>query len=85
MKPGDGPAFARSGSRDGMAQEDVTLRDYFAAHSDGPSEWASAEYVALKLGIKPPKAGEEWAWWRRAEALWRYANADAMLAARGEH
>jgi hypothetical protein len=70
--------------RDGGYAADKTLRDYFAAHApsiDGMS-WLG---LSEMLDINPPNFGiesESVAWWIKAEAMYRYRFADAMLAAR---
>jgi len=64
----------------------LTVRDYLAIHCTSFDPEGDAAYVAKCLDISVPPAGSahsEWfLWWRKAEALWRYAQADAMLSVR---
>ena len=72
-----GPAFPRDG----------TLRDYFAANAKPFSEDTNAQWMAKALGWPPPNVEEmtynEWLLWScRADAAYKYMQADAMLEAR---
>lgn len=87
MKDDGGTAFPSHGSMGEVAQEGMTLRDYFAAKAEGPDGDATAEFVAKCLGWPVPRldpsATRDWfMWWRAAESEWKYAQADAMLKAR---
>jgi hypothetical protein len=65
----------------------MSLRDYLAAKAEGPDKDCSAATVAHQLGWDRPEYSindyRAWfLWWRRAVSAWKYAEADAMLAAR---
>lgn len=64
----------------------LTIRDYLAIHADGFDGDARSDEIAQHLGIEEPSSKasvHEWfLWWCKAEALWRYAQADAMLNVR---
>ena len=66
----------------------LTKREYLAVLADGPDDDADAEYVAASLGISCPATStstREWLlWWRKARALWKVAEADALIAALNE-
>ena len=72
-----GPAFPRDG----------TLGDYFAARADPFDSDCNPSWIAHVLGWPPPNVDEmthnEWLLWRcRADAAYKYMQADAMLEAR---
>lgn len=67
----------------------MSLRDFFAAKAPEIDSDASPKYIAEALGIEvcaaPTSDMRAWfLWWRKVVALWSYAHADAMLAARTE-
>ncbi len=73
---GDSPYFHKG----------MTLRDYFAAHADGFSDQVTAEFAAQTTGLEVPEShdGYEFAiFWSKADSIYKYMQADAMLAARG--
>lgn len=66
--------------------EGMSLRDYFAAHADGFSDQVTAEFAAQATGLEVPEShnGNEVAiFWSKADAIYKYMQADAMLAVRG--
>lgn len=77
-----------------MNEPDITLRDYLAANvifpTTLPGAQPDAEIMSEMLGIDLPSIEnrrdwtcKEWRrWWCKAEAVWRYQVADAMLEAR---
>lgn len=73
---------------DGGSVLGISLRDYFAAHAECISDDYLGEHVAAMLGIeelsKTASSRESFLWWKKADALWKYAEADAMLKAREE-
>lgn len=77
-----GSAFSSHGSMGEVAQEGMTLRDYFAAH-EHPDQinFSLAEALA---GKAPATAGIEYVEWiAKWQSKWRYIQADAMIKARG--
>lgn len=84
------PLFAKPYASCGPVTEfGLTKREYFAVHAGGLDLGANPDYVAACLGIALPCKHEidddperAWfLWWRKAEAAWRVAEADALLAA----
>lgn len=64
----------------------MTMRDYFASHADGFSYGVTAEFASQATGLEVPEShdGYEVAlFWSKADAIYKYMQADAMLAARG--
>lgn len=69
------------------AHEGMTLRDYLAAHADGFSDQVTVEFASQATGLEVPEShdGYEVALFcSKADAIYKYMQADAMLAARGE-
>lgn len=67
------------------SQKGMTLRDYFAAHADGFSDQVTAEFAAQATGLEVTEShdGSEVAlFWSKADAIYKYMQADAMIAAR---
>lgn len=65
----------------------MTLRDYFAAHADGFSDQVTVEFAAEATGMTVPDSHNGYdvaLFWSRADAAYKYMQADAMLSARGE-
>ena len=65
----------------------MTLRDYFAAHATPFHEDVGFEWIASVLGWPSPdtagmSARERYLWICRADAAYKYMQADAMLEAR---
>ena len=86
-----GPAFplvVRSHDGQDVGIQGMTLRDYFAAHSSGIPDEASDKVIAAYLGLDSPDgetpARERFLWLLRANAEWKYLEADAMLAERAK-
>jgi len=86
-----GPAFPLL--QDGFQfprAEGMTLRDYFAAHVIPPQDigrcWGEImvrPYPKSEDGMTDAPYGRAVIeWWQAVDAAWRYAQADAMLAAR---
>lgn len=64
----------------------MTLRDYLASHADGFSYQVTAEFAAQATGLEVPEShdGYEVAlFWSKADAIYKYMQADAMISARG--
>ena len=64
----------------------MTLRDYFAAHAEPFPEGTSLEWMADVLGWSVPNDAERtktagFLWLMRANAAYKYLQADAMLEA----
>ena len=86
-----GPAFPNPGLADPNCyfQSDVsgmTLRDWFASHSVELDRDASKATIATLTGESLSEIAkgslDHWRLWAKADAVWRYIQADAMLAAR---
>ena len=83
-----GPAFpAEKYGPDQSGFDGMTLRDYFAIHSDiGDVDELSSSAGACLMGSKCPEYVVSpigaIRWWADYEARLRYIRADAMLAAR---
>lgn len=74
---GDSPFF----------HQGMTLRDYFAAHPDGFSDQVTQEFAAEATGLTMPDRHNGYdvaLFWSKADAIYKYMQADAMLAARGD-
>ena len=94
-----GPAFPRPHSTDEHEfpcneyddQQGMMLRDWFAGQAKTfESDEVPAFWAAYLAGIPNPSyetdgtQQKEWAeWWIKAEACYKYKQADAMIAARG--
>lgn len=62
----------------------LTKRELFAALDQDTLEGQSPEAIARALGWEVPdgrNARELFLWWRKAEAAWRVAKADALIEA----
>jgi len=62
---------------------DMTLRDYFAANAAPLDTDYTVEYLCGQLGWDVPDHATA-AWYRAANAAWKYAEADAMIAERNK-
>lgn len=87
-KPNNPPAFPVMVA-EGDFNEGMTLRDYFANDAEVFDESFTAKWIAECLGIPDPTNQisstdkQKWfLWWKMAEAKWKFAFADAMLAER---
>lgn len=82
-----GAAFPIIGAENtNYVHDGMTLRDYFAAHADGFSDQSTQEFAAEVTGLTMPnrRNGYDVAlFWSKADAIYKYMQADAMLAARG--
>lgn len=89
-----GPAFPVVGmsQRNGQAliavfEHGMSLRDYFAAHAEPFPSDCSASWMASVLGWPTPDLdnmtnNERFLWSCRADAAYKYMQADAMIEAR---
>lgn len=85
-----GAAFPFEGGKNNYIEPSMgmTLRDYFAAHADGFSDQVTAELAAQTTGLEVPESHDRYEFalfWTKADAIYKYMQADAMLAARGEN
>ena len=61
----------------------MSLRDYFAANAAPLDTDYTVEYLCGQLGWDVPDHATA-AWYRAANAAWKYAEADAMIAERNK-
>lgn len=82
-----GAAFPFEGGKNNHIEPSmgVTLRDYFAAHAEGFSDQVTAEFASEATGLNVPESHEGYEvalFWAKADAIYKYMQADAMIAAR---
>ena len=93
-QPNDGgPAFPseQGHTPDGLWNQSycqgMSLRDWFAGTVPPLPEATSDAYAESLLGAPPPSSHDRLdhaRYWARADAVYRYMCADAMIAARGQ-
>ena len=67
--------------------QDMTLRDWFAGHAEPLDRTVNDDTLSILIGIGVPDdlvkgSLDHWRIWAKADAAWRYIQADAMVAAR---